>query len=121
MRMWNSFRTDCVKLRHQSRKLEGDPYSISSFSAILTSSTKAGNIPPTEESSRRAQSRSIIDGARKMLPASPATSLSGRSEEHTSELQSLMRISYAAFRLKQKHISICLSHTLTQLTHTNHA
>src|SRR3546814_7713665 len=27
-----------------------------------------------------------------------------RSEEHTSELQSLMRISYAAFCLKTKHI-----------------
>src|SRR3546814_4491227 len=27
----------------------------------------------------------------------------GRSEEHTSELQSLMRISYAAFCLKKKH------------------
>src|SRR3546814_2602949 len=29
--------------------------------------------------------------------------LEGRSEEHTSELQSLMRISYAVFCLKQKH------------------
>src|SRR3546814_9512674 len=29
-------------------------------------------------------------------------STSGRSEEHTSELQSLMRISYAVFCLKQK-------------------
>src|SRR3546814_9753559 len=28
--------------------------------------------------------------------------LDGRSEEHTSELQSLMRISYAVFRLKKK-------------------
>src|SRR3546814_12096965 len=28
---------------------------------------------------------------------------SGRSEEHTSELQSLMRISYAVFCLKKKH------------------
>src|SRR3546814_3511863 len=27
-----------------------------------------------------------------------------RSEEHTSEIQSLMRISYAVFRLKQKKI-----------------
>src|SRR3546814_7743679 len=27
-----------------------------------------------------------------------------RSEEHTSELQSLMRISYAVFSLKKKHI-----------------
>src|SRR3546814_9538154 len=30
--------------------------------------------------------------------------LLGRSEEHTSELQSLMRISYDAFGLKKKHI-----------------
>src|SRR3546814_3350501 len=30
----------------------------------------------------------------------------GRSEEHTSELQSLMRISYAVFCLKNKHLSI---------------
>src|SRR3546814_10305783 len=29
----------------------------------------------------------------------------GRSEEHTSELQSLMRISYAVFCLKNKHHS----------------
>src|SRR3546814_10116651 len=29
-----------------------------------------------------------------------------RSEEHTSELQSLMRISYAVFCLKQKNINI---------------
>src|SRR3546814_5871134 len=28
-----------------------------------------------------------------------------RSEEHTSELQSLMRISYAVFCLKKKHIN----------------
>src|SRR3546814_8640862 len=35
------------------------------------------------------------------LPASLATTLD-RSEEHTSELQSLMRISYAVFCLKKK-------------------
>src|SRR3546814_8870654 len=34
---------------------------------------------------------------RRVLPAHPA-----RSEEHTSELQSLMRISYAVFCLKKK-------------------
>src|SRR3546814_7400649 len=32
----------------------------------------------------------------------PCGSLSERSEEHTSELQSLMRISYAVFCLKKK-------------------
>src|SRR3546814_5916509 len=38
-----------------------------------------------------------------------------RSEEHTSELQSLMRISYAVFCLQKKH-----SNTIpTTVTHTN--
>src|SRR3546814_5166591 len=32
-----------------------------------------------------------------------AVALTGRSEEHTSELQSLMRISYAVFCLKKKN------------------
>src|SRR3546814_9959645 len=32
----------------------------------------------------------------------------GRSEEHTSELQSLMRISYAVFCLKKKNITLTL-------------
>src|SRR3546814_2276829 len=32
----------------------------------------------------------------------PLATLAGRSEEHTSELQSLMRISYAVFCLKKK-------------------
>src|SRR3546814_10252906 len=31
--------------------------------------------------------------------------IDGRSEEHTSELQSLMRISYAVFCLKKKNIN----------------
>src|SRR3546814_3193381 len=34
----------------------------------------------------------------------------GRSEEHTSELQSLMRISYAVFCLKKKKIQSIQSH-----------
>src|SRR3546814_9036800 len=37
-----------------------------------------------------------------------------RSEEHTSELQSLMRISYAVFCLKQKKTKINILHTNTQ-------
>src|SRR3546814_10623024 len=38
-----------------------------------------------------------------------------RSEEHTSELQSLMRISYAVFCLKKKNIHITHSQTRYQL------
>src|SRR3546814_2541494 len=36
------------------------------------------------------------------FPAQPSASTKIRSEEHTSELQSLMRISYAVFCLKKK-------------------
>src|SRR3546814_1114234 len=39
----------------------------------------------------------------------PSKFFSERSEEHTSELQSLMRISYAVFCLKKKNIYICIS------------
>src|SRR3546814_10847145 len=35
--------------------------------------------------------------------ARPSLAATGRSEEHTSELQSLMRISYAVFCLKKKN------------------
>src|SRR3546814_6762929 len=38
---------------------------------------------------------------------------SARSEEHTSELQSLMRISYAVFCLKKKNIIITSNHHIT--------
>src|SRR3546814_2759720 len=40
--------------------------------------------------------------AAKTAPPAPRASKSVRSEEHTSELQSLMRISYAVFCLKKK-------------------
>src|SRR3546814_8692468 len=46
----------------------------------------------------------------------------GRSEEHTSELQSLMRISYAVFCLKKKHKNQRRTHTAAiynQLTTLN--
>src|SRR3546814_10716345 len=45
-------------------------------------------------------------------PGKHATRLRDRSEEHTSELQSLMRISYAVFCLKKK-----TEHKITTRTH----
>src|SRR3546814_1859625 len=45
-------------------------------------------------------------GARDLLTAQMELGLILRSEEHTSELQSLMRISYAVFCLKKKTTSI---------------
>src|SRR3546814_5294405 len=48
-------------------------------------------------------------GRTRFLPAMiAAVSLDERSEEHTSELQSLMRISYAVFCLKKKKKNIKL-------------
>src|SRR3546814_9277038 len=52
-----------------------------------------------------------------------------RSEEHTSELQSLMRISYAVFCLKKKTTTILdptkttesNTHDATQATHAKHS
>src|SRR3546814_4665256 len=42
-----------------------------------------------------------------------------RSEEHTSELQSLMRISYAVFCLKNKKSTV-VTFRITQYTHKKH-
>src|SRR3546814_8061929 len=69
---------------------------------------------PGLQQSPRTTSKRPLSAARK--PAPPRTSLhptrsatsspqpgSRRSEEHTSELQSLMRISYAVFCLKKKN------------------
>src|SRR3546814_1150510 len=54
---------------------------------------------PTPNRARRSAVRSI----RSHSPAiSTAATCLARSEEHTSELQSLMRISYAVFCLKKK-------------------
>src|SRR3546814_1574953 len=46
------------------------------------------------------------DLAETYLPAFRRTIVDGRSEEHTSELQSLMRISYAVFCLKKKNKTV---------------
>src|SRR3546814_4791633 len=53
--------------------------------------------------------------------AANLASIDARSEEHTSELQSLMRISYAVFCLKKKkppHLTPTPTHT--PLHHTTH-
>src|SRR3546814_1034936 len=52
--------------------------------------------------SERQRSRNAVFPARRANPVHPFHDLF-RSEEHTSELQSLMRISYAVFCLKKKN------------------
>src|SRR3546814_1440563 len=48
-------------------------------------------------------------------PSHGSDLLNGRSEEHTSELQSLMRTSYAVFCLTKKHNN---KHLIYNLLHT---
>src|SRR3546814_7880638 len=67
---------------------------------------------------RRTCSRGHLSALRPSCPAP------GRSEEHTSELQSLMRISYAVFCLKKKktktYKSKEQSHTTSFNTNSSH-
>src|SRR3546814_8506228 len=56
-----------------------------------------------QESNRRHRQRGEGTGAGDAARVAPRRE--GRSEEHTSELQSLMRISYAVFCLKTKKIN----------------
>src|SRR3546814_3818419 len=68
-------------------------------------------MPPAEHRTRR------IERAAMLLQIGPLDEIAAillRSEEHTSELQSLMRISYAVFCLKKKKTTLRINHT----THT---
>src|SRR3546814_3744567 len=53
-----------------------------------------------------------------LFPVSSPERRRSRSEEHTSELQSLMRISYAVFCLKKKKRKIAPNHIL-HITYTH--
>src|SRR3546814_8485328 len=64
---------------------------------------------------RAAALRPVIDAMRTVTEAERHVRnfafTAARSEEHTSELQSLMRISYAVFCLKKKKENISCNHT----------
>src|SRR3546814_5150619 len=58
---------------------------------------RALGVPVGEEGAPQRRQRCFL-----LLPQAPVGAAWRRSEEHTSELQSLMRISYAVFCLKKK-------------------
>src|SRR3546814_3297596 len=76
-----------VKLAEQRRSLEAQRAAVAEALRHATNRYQAGYSPYLEQ----------LDAQRSLLN----TDL--RSEEHTSELQSLMRISYAVFCLKKKN------------------
>src|SRR3546814_5323774 len=56
----------------------------------------------TDRDSGRSKGFGFVEFADEANNQKAVDDLNGRSEEHTSELQSLMRISYAVFCLKKK-------------------
>src|SRR3546814_8332276 len=60
------------------------------------------------------RARQFIDERTMAVEAGEQPCEQGRSEEHTSELQSLMRISYAVFCLKKKRPAHRRPHSHTQ-------
>src|SRR3546814_6896701 len=106
---------------------------ISDWSSDVCSSDlwTAGHRPPPAAASDRsprpspeASPRQRRCRALRMERSAPChlRAVSQRSEEHTSELQSLMRISYAVFCLKKKNHNINTTHNMSnninQITRT---
>src|SRR3546814_5283208 len=77
-------------LRQQASAAIMDPGAIDEERGVIKGEERLRNSP------------AAIVGV-KQLEILAAGTLLPRSEEHTSELQSLMRISYAVFCLKKKH------------------
>src|SRR3546814_2292154 len=74
--------------------------------------------PKRAPRARRApKSEAVADESHTMDAAILPPSISRRSEEHTSELQSLMRISYAVFCLKKKTNTILHTYTSRIVRH----
>src|SRR3546814_9698397 len=80
------------------------PADCSAYSGPVSSAERGGT-----RSTRAAEDAALVariaqwrTGSGQALRAKPGVPVLSRSEEHTSELQSLMRISYAVFCLKKK-------------------
>src|SRR3546814_5306638 len=99
-------------IRGQSKALAGNSAAaVISYFAEVPSPTVGSSIPTYDLGSVQVLKgpqgtlfgRSTTGGAILYYPTAPSYELEGRSEEHTSDLQSLMRISYAVFCLKKKN------------------
>src|SRR3546814_3903249 len=81
-------------------------------SSLPTVKLRTSLMPPPAPDELRSTARRLLPlSISPHRPAPSAARLAARSEEHTSELQSLMRISYAVFCLKKTN-----THTNTLFT-----
>src|SRR3546814_5877636 len=117
----------CQRSGNKDRSTSASPHSLSKWNGAVISPAIAAMPSPGAAKTQRTLSYSRLVSTRQPprsntgagnpremdRPASQAPANVVRSEEHTSELQSLMRISYAVF---------CLKKTKTQkLKRTTHA
>src|SRR3546814_10210818 len=75
---------------------------------VLAQPSDSGMIRVDEETNLGVSVATDCNGRFAKLDPYAGAQLALRSEEHTSELQSLMRISYAVFCLKKKNIIISM-------------
>src|SRR3546814_8854259 len=100
------------------RSADGDDRLFRSAAAAPPAGRPVVRRHHADQAERQPRRQSGAPVARLLAPADPAAARR-RSEEHTSELQSLMRISYAVFCLKKKtqQQRIPLYHKITNYTY----
>src|SRR3546814_5986975 len=108
----------------RNKLLFGSALALFNAPAAIAQANDPAAPPSTDRTAAPAEIGEIVVTARRReesLSRVPITvnalsqdALAERSEEHTSELQSLMRISYAVFCLKKKNIRKNKIRTLTQ-------
>src|SRR3546814_7281564 len=95
----------CLMIRRPPRSTRTD--TLVPYTTLFRSMTVRGDLGlPADAGAELRQSSLLGEKFVELHPpaAEPATgTLADRSEEHTSELQSLMRISYAVFCLKKQN------------------
>src|SRR3546814_5163234 len=107
-------RFDLLPVRHAVLRLEYAEFTCLPSNDLADSDADLlGAVVEAEQQSRRTHAwPTWVPSRRRSTPSDAAAAFRRwRSEEHTSELQSLMRISYAVFCLKKK------KPTTTQHTH----
>src|SRR3546814_8908697 len=99
--------TSLLPLRHD--RTRGTPGSWRSFVCLLASVARGSAISRSDKAEGGALRIDAVEcefAAGDFHRPIDHFATAGRSEEHTSELQSLMRISYAVFCLKKKNTKI---------------
>src|SRR3546814_6348067 len=96
--------TDCERARRfpqllQLRQAPQDPQRAYALRGNLPAMDRTARSLQTRPNPSHAGTKHLVVGIRHKRPVQQQTH---RSEEHTSEIQSLMRISYAVFCLKKK-------------------